>query len=247
MPCFRLVGGIRGAYGSSHMAAVLKESPLPMTQRAPRALVVDDHPIVADAMATAINAMRVFERVDSAGSLGAARRLLEADPVCNLAVLDLHLSDTEGRETLLGLRESFPDVPVLIFSGDDSLESITMAFECGARGYATKSSPISVVSNAIRLVLSGSSYVPPEAVQMLGFTPPGHSPIVTDAASSLQLTGRQQQVFKLLLQGMPNKVIGARLSMAEGTVKAHLNTVFRMLGVRTRVEAILRARQLGLL
>ena len=46
---------------------------------------------------------------------------------------------------------------------------------------------------------------------------------------------------------MPNKVIGARLSMAEGTVKAHLNTVFRMLGVRTRVEAILRARQLGLL
>jgi len=219
-----------------------------MSQRALRALVVDDHPIVADAMATAINAMRVFERVDSAGSLAEARRLLEKDPACNLAVLDLHLSDTEGRETLLGLRESFPDVPVLIFSGDDSLESITMAFECGARGYATKSSPMNVVSQAIRLVLSGSTYIPPQAVQMLGFAIPEQSRQVQAFDSpALKLSGRQQQVLRLLLQGMPNKVIGSRLSMAEGTVKAHLNTVFRVLGVRTRVEAILRARQLGLL
>ena len=230
------------------MAAVLGDILPQMIQRAPRALVVDDHPIGADAMATAINAMRVFDRVDSAGSLAEACRLLDADPVCNLAVLDLHLADAEGRETLLGLRERFPDVPVLIFSGDDSLESITMAFECGARGYATKKSPMSVVGTAIRLVLSGSSYIPPEAVQMLGFTPPDHTR-VTESFSppALQLSGRQQQVFRLLLQGMPNKVIGARLSMAEGTVKAHLNSVFRMLGVRTRVEAILRARQLGMI
>jgi DNA-binding NarL/FixJ family response regulator len=230
------------------MAAVLSEILPPMIQRAPCALVVDDHPIVADAMATAINAMRVFERVDCANSLTRACEILEVNPECNLAVLDLHLSDAEGRETLLGLREKFPDVPVLIFSGDDSLESITMAFECGARGYATKSSPMSVVSNAIRLVLSGSTYIPPEAAQMLGFSPLAH--LRAQQAPEppvLSLSGRQQQVFKLLLQGMPNKVIGARLSMAEGTVKAHLNTVFRMLGVRTRVEAILRARQLGLI
>jgi DNA-binding NarL/FixJ family response regulator len=230
------------------MAAVLKEILPAMNQRAPRALVVDDHPIVADAMATAIHAMRVFERVDSAGSLAEARRLLTDDPVCNLAVFDLHLSDAEGRDTLTAMRESFPDVPVLIFSGDDSLESITMAFECGARGYATKSSPMSVVSNAIRIVLSGSSYIPPEAAQMLGLTTRAAVPSPgAPHESPLHLTGRQQQVFRLLLEGMPNKVIGARLSMAEGTVKAHLNTVFRMLGVRTRVEAILRARQLGLL
>jgi DNA-binding NarL/FixJ family response regulator len=63
----------------------------------------------------------------------------------------------------------------------------------------------------------------------------------------MSLTGRQEQVLRLLLQGMPNKVIGARLSMAEGTVKAHLNTVFRVMGVRTRVEAILRAHDLGLI
>ena len=220
-----------------------------MAQFARRALVVDDHPIVADAMVRAVAALRIFEKVDSASSLAEAIRSLEANPVCNLAVLDLHLGDAEGRETLTGLRERFPDVPVMIFSGDDALESITMAFECGARGYATKSSPIEVVANAIRLVVAGGSYIPPEAAQMLGFTAPQPiaGAVATTRPDTLHLSGRQQQVFRLLMQGMPNKVIGARLSMAEGTVKAHLNTVYRMLGVRTRVEAILRARQLGLL
>jgi DNA-binding NarL/FixJ family response regulator len=227
------------------MAAPPKESALPTTHPALRALVVDDHPIVADAMTTAIGALRIFARVDSAGSLQDAIHQLEQDPACDLAVLDLHLGDAQGRETLAGLRERFPDVPVLIFSGDDSLESITMAFECGARGYCTKSSPMSVVGGALRLVVSGGAYVPAQAVQMLGFpTPAAHAG--TGATQAVRLSGRQQQVFDLLLKGMPNKVIGSRLSMAEGTVKAHLNTIYRVLGVRTRVEAILRARQLGM-
>ena len=150
---------------------------------------------------------------------------------------------------LLGFRERFPEVPVIVFTGDDSIESITMAFECGARGYATKSSPMQVVSSAIRIVLAGGSYVPPEAMRVLGFPPPANMDVAAPAAApaaQLRLSGRQAQVFELLLRGMPNKVIGSRLSMAEGTVKAHLNAVFRVLGVRTRVEAILRARQLGL-
>jgi DNA-binding NarL/FixJ family response regulator len=229
------------------MAAQPKEPALPTTQSALRALVVDDHPIVADAMVTAIGALRIFARVDSVGSLGDAIRLLEQDPACDLTVLDLHLGSTQGRETLAGLRERFPDVPVLIFSGDGSLESITMAFECGARGYCTKSSPMSVVAGALRLVVAGGAYIPPEAVQLLGFPAPAAGSAVGDlAAPAPRLSGRQQQVFAQLLKGMPNKVIGARLSMAEGTVKAHLNTVYRVLGVRTRVEAILRARQLGM-
>jgi DNA-binding NarL/FixJ family response regulator len=229
------------------MGATLFEVPVRMTQTARRALVVDDHPIVKGATAGAIKGL--FENVDTAGSLAEARRALEVNAQCSLAVLDLHLTDAEGRDTLAGLRESFPDVPVLIFSGDNALETITMAFECGARGYVTKGSEVEILINAARLVVSGGSYIPPEAAQMLGFQAPQPVTGITMPAPvpQLALSGRQQQVFRLLLQGMPNKVIGSRLNMAEGTVKAHLNTVYRMLGVRTRVEAILRARQLGLL
>lgn len=228
------------------MATNLQEPLRPNVQRASRALVVDDHPIVVDAMVTAILGMRLFERVESANTLAQACRVLEEDDQCALAILDLHLGEAEARATLLGFRERFPDVPVMVFTGDDSLESITMAFECGARGYATKSSPMQTVHSAIRIVLSGGSYVPPEAMRGLGFAPLPAPASAPPSQPHFRLSGRQRQVFDLLLQGMPNKVIGARLEMAEGTVKAHMNSIFRALGVRTRVEAILRARQMGL-
>lgn len=230
------------------MVNPMKQASPHRTERAGRALVVDDHPIVADAMAMAIGGMRVFESVSCASSLDEACRILDDDPACDLAVLDLHLRDVAARETLIGFREKFPDVPVLVFSGDEALESITLAFECGARGYVTKSSPMQVVESAIRLVLSGGSFVPAEMVQLLGLSMPAPAPArAAPQASPLRLSARQEQVFRLLLQGMPNKVIGSRLSMAEGTVKAHLNAIFGELRVRTRVEAILRARQLGLI
>lgn len=219
----------------------------PMTQRHLRALVVDDHPMMAGAVATALGAMRTFEKVSAAGSLEEAMRLLDADPVCSLAILDLHLGDSDGRESLSAMRERHPDVPVLVFSGDDSLEHITMAFECGARGYVTKNSPMSVLRSAIDIVLAGSSYIPPQAASILGVAAPQGVTAPLARPAELNLSGRQEQVFRLLLQGMPNKVIAARLGMAEGTAKAHLNTIFRVLGVRTRVEAILRARERGLL
>ena len=230
------------------MTSTLRDSAQSTLTHAKRALVVDDHPIVIDALVTAIGGMRIFDRVDSANSLSQACKLLEHDAACSLAILDLHLGTVEARVTLLGFRERFPDVPVMVFTGDDSLDSITMAFECGARGYVTKTSPMEVVGGAIRILLSGGNYIPPQAMQLLGFPTQVMEPAVaTTPLPTLRLSGRQAQVFALLLEGMPNKVIGSRLDMAEGTVKAHLNSVFRVLGVRTRVEAILRARQLRML
>lgn len=211
-----------------------------------RAILLDDHHIVIDALRTALGAMRLFDRIETANTLTGARELLEANPACDLAILDLHLGDAQGREVVTGIRERFPDVPVLVFSGDGSVENITMAFECGARGYVTKTSPMTVVGAAIRLVLAGGVYVPPEAVRMMGAMPASSAASVEEKPA-LRLSGRQKEVFDLLLQGMPNKVIAARLDMAEGTAKAHLNTVYRVLGVRTRVEAILKARQLGMI
>ena len=238
------------------MAAVL-QSHYPQMQRRFRALVVDDHPIVMQAIGTTISRMKaiegadsgapLFEIIDTAASLAEAVRALERDAACDIVILDLHLGDSQGRESLVRMRERFPEVPVLVFSGDDSVENITMAFECGARGYATKASPSGVLPNAIRLVLAGSVYIPPQAASILGYAQPKAIESSTPARAALRLSVRQEQVLRLLLQGMPNKVIASRLDMAEGTAKAHLNAVFRMLGVRTRVEAILRARELGLI
>lgn len=211
-----------------------------------RAILVDDHHIVIEALRTALAAMRILDRIDSASSIAEARTLLERDPACDLAIIDLHLADTHGRDTVMAMRENFPDVPILVFSGDESLENMTMAFECGARGYVTKKSPMNVVNAAIKLVLDGGVYVPPDAVRLLGGVVSAQPETAKPRQETLRLSGRQKQVLDLLLKGMPNKVIAARLDMAEGTAKAHLNAVYRALGVRTRVEAILKARQLGM-
>lgn len=212
-----------------------------------RALLVDDHGVVVEALTAALRAMRVFNQIDSASSFAQAQALLAANPKCDLAILDLDLSDTQGSATLSAFREAFPDVPVVVFSAESSLQTITQAFECGARGYVPKRSSMSTVTAAIRVVLDGNAYVPPEAISIITATPSAiGQPIGNARPQQLPLTGRQLQVFRLLLEGKSNKVIAARLDMAEGTAKAHLNTVFRVLGVRTRVEAILRAREMGL-
>ena len=220
--------------------------PTPMT--AIRALVVDDHPLMASAVATVLRATRLFQEIDVAASLAAAIDVVARDNGCALIVLDMHLADSDGRQSLLQMREGHPELPILVYSADDSLDSITTAFECGARGYVPKSAPSTTLTHAIETVLGGSCYVPPSAVTLLGYGQAvDRVPVTAPKRPALNLSGRQEQVFKLLLQGMPNKVIASRLSMAEGTAKAHLNTVFRVLGVRNRVEAILRARELGIL
>lgn len=205
--------------------------------------------MMAGAIKDAMARTRLFgpEHVRVAASLAEACELLSQSPECDLAVLDLHLEDAQGRDTVQRFRESFPDVPILVFTADSSIANITMAFECGARGFLPKSASAAVVRSAIELVLSGRAYIPEEAAQILGLPRLAARESIRPDKASLELSPRQQQVFRLLLQGLPNKVIASRLNMAEGTAKTHLFAVYRMLGVRTRVEAILRASQLGLI
>ncbi|MGE5525312.1 MAG: response regulator [Rhodospirillaceae bacterium] len=210
------------------------------------ALVVEDHPIVSGPLSLALKAMRIFAAVDVVDTLAAAQRALRERDY-RLVILDLHLRDASGLDALASLREEFPDTPTVIFSGDESVATMANAFEYGIRGYIPKSTPTPIVASAIRMILAGGSYIPEHAAAALGIRAPGN------VASSLHeeplhaLTPRQQEVFRALLEGLPNKVIGARLGMADGTVKAHMNTIYRSLGVRNRAQAILRARDLGLI
>lgn len=211
-------------------------------------LIVDDHPMVLDAAKSALLAAKVAESVDCAASLQQARDLLARDTGFALIVLDLGLADASHLEGLLALREDHPDVPVLVFSGDESPETIAAAFEGSARGYVVKSQQAAVLVNAARTVLAGGTYIPTHALRTLGAeitTAPSHA---NDARPALpNLTSRQTDVYRLLLQGMPNKVIAARLAMSVHTVKAHVSALFGALQVHNRAQAVLRGRQYGLI
>jgi DNA-binding NarL/FixJ family response regulator len=216
--------------------------------RQSRALIVDDHPIITESLSAALISLRILDRVDKESSLAAASERLRDASSYDLVILDLHLTDAHGVDAMLSLREAFPSVPVVIFSADDSSASITAAFEHGVQGYILKSDPMPVVISAIRIVLSGGNYIPPQAVRMLGYEPrPTPNVAAHESAQLPSLSPRQREVLHYLLQGLPNKVIGRRLSMADGTVKSHLNTIYRMFAVNSRAQLILKARSLALI
>lgn len=217
--------------------------------RVSRALVVDDHSIVRDALRSSLLSLNVFGSVDTEKSLAAASARLHEVPSYDLLMLDLHLEDTHGLDALTTVRESFPALPVIIFSADEHRQTIESAYEKGVQGYVTKKEPVSVLRHAIQIVLAGGVYIAPDVVRMLGFEPrplPATA-TATEVQSLPSLSPRQREVMHYVLKGMPNKVIARRLNTADGTVKSHLNTVYRVFGVNSRAQLILKAMQMGLI
>jgi DNA-binding NarL/FixJ family response regulator len=145
-------------------------------------------------------------------------------------------------------RRRHPEVPVVVLSSADDRPTVLAAIAAGAAGFIPKSSPNEVLLNALRLVLAGGKYLPPEALAPAAG--PGARPArAAESVRSLEtlgLTDRQAQVLKLLAAGKSNKLICRELDLAERTVKAHISAVFRALGVTTRTQAALAAAKLGL-
>jgi len=200
-----------------------------------RVLVVDDHPLIIAAVQGVLTGSGVASVVDQASSLNDARAKLRDPGGYQLVVLDLGLSDSQGMNGLLTLREDFPDIPVIILTSDSSIETITAAFENNARGFVVKGESPHVLVSAARTVLSGGTHIP----ELSGVSLP-------PSPSNAPLSPRKLDVLRLLLEGLPNKTIATRLGLSENTIKVHIAGIYAELNVHNRVQAVMRARQLGL-
>jgi DNA-binding NarL/FixJ family response regulator len=210
-----------------------------------RILVVDDHPLMTDAIRLALLTLDPTIEVEVLGSLAQALSRAEGAPEPDLALLDLGLPDCSGLEALERFRSAVPQVPVVVVSGAADAASIVGALDLGAMGYIPKTSPKDVLLNAVRLVVSGGIYVPVEALKAQDPPGPGREPAATRPAE-LGLSPRQVEVLELLLKGLPNKLIARRLDISENTTKIHVSAVLRALGVATRTQALIAASRLGL-
>ena len=211
-------------------------------------LLVDDHHLIRDGMRPVLERLDPSEPVEvfEAATFEAAVETASRHDDLDLVLLDLRLPGVTHFEALDGLRERFPALPIVLMSGDDEPDLVRGALERGALGYIPKSSNSEVLLNAIRLVLSGGTYLPPEAIgrQSRGAAPAGSS--AEDIAARLAITPRHADVLALLLAGKSNKLISRELNLAESTVKNHVAAVFRALDVTTRVQAVLAASKLGI-
>lgn len=212
-----------------------------------RVLFVDDHPIVREALSAALISRGVFDEVETADNFQNMVEKLEKDSRFNMLILDLNLGDTFGSRSVEFIREQYTQVPTLIFSAFDSADIIAQCFEYGVHGFVSKGASTQTVINAIRIVAAGGLYIPPSVASSMGFQVPAAREIEPESQQdTLHFSPKQQQVFEQLLNGLPNKVIARRLDMAEGTVKTHLHSIYQIMRVSNRAQAILKAQQLKL-
>jgi DNA-binding NarL/FixJ family response regulator len=206
-----------------------------------RILVVDDHPLMAEALSTAMRTLDRATEVETAGNLRAAiDRATETS--FDLCLLDLGLPDCSGLEALERMRQSLPALPVVVVSGSDDANHVLKALDLGAMGYIPKTSPRDVLLGAVRLVASGGIYIPLQAVAAREAAPSA----APAATPQLGMSVRQREVLDLLLKGLPNKLIARKLDISENTTKIHVSAVLRALGVASRTQALIAANRLGL-
>ena len=176
----------------------------------------------------------------------------------DLALLDIAMPGTQGYEHVARLRSEAPGLPVIVLSGSEDAELMRALMDLGVLGFIPKAYSPDVMLSAIRLVLAGGLYIPPQllasaqaqgwqpgAAQSAGREPGAHAGEAHSLDGLRQLlTERQVDVMRLLSQGKPNKLIARDLGISEGTVKIHLAAIFRALNVRNRVEAVVASRKL---
>ena len=162
-----------------------------------------------------------------------------------LVMLDLGLPDRNGFEVLEELRERYPATSVVMLSGSNDRDSVATALAKGALGFIPKSASRDVLVNALRLILAGGIYIPPEI--LIDRQPVSSPTPSTDRRSpaDLGLTPRQVDVLALMMQGKSNKLICRTLHLAEPTVKNHVSAILKALGAVNRTEAALAAAKLN--
>jgi DNA-binding NarL/FixJ family response regulator len=202
-----------------------------------KVLVADDHPLFREAVVLSIRHLdRTDFQVLEAGTLDEVCRLATAMPDLDLLLLDLKMPGMEGLGGLLELRRRFPALPVVIVSATEEPRIIREAIAAGAMAYIPKSLDRSAITQALEHVLAGEIWQPESDVGQLANETP--------VAERMQaLTPQQTNILRLMVGGKPNKLIAYELSIAETTVKAHVTVILRKLGVYSRTQAVLAARE----
>lgn len=214
--------------------------------------MVDDHPLMREAIRSTLVMLAPDGRVDAVSSLTEAIEYMDASPPLDLTLLDLGLPDCDGIDGLKEMRSRHPECPVVVMSAEVEGATILKCIDLGACGYIPKTLHADAVMNALRLVAAGDIYIPHQALASPKKEHKSASSALGRAAArstdprDLGLTDRQLDVLRLILKGFSNKIICRQLKLAEGTIKVHVSAVLRALGVRNRTQAIIAASEIGL-
>jgi two-component system NarL family response regulator len=194
-------------------------------------LVIDDHPIIPEALQDLIGAHFDGVQAIQAPNLRQARTLYQVEKNIAVTVLDLRLPDADGMASITDLRALRPEIPLIVFTGLDSDQVRRNATEYGATAVVCKT------ESTARLLGELSALLPGHVATAKGTAGNGPVATMTRPASRSELSPRQQQIWQGIAEGMPNIEIAQRLQISLNTTKAHVRELLQRLGVRNRTEA----------
>jgi DNA-binding NarL/FixJ family response regulator len=239
-------------------------------QEPSRIVVADDHPLFRSAisytLATYPDLEVVAEAADGREALELSRRLRP-----ELVLMDLGMPVMDGVAATRAIREELSDTLVLVLTALDESEGLSNALEAGAAGYVLKDAPAPRIADAVRMTLAGENPLDEKVAMRLltslmngktrqeeaterrgrpAAAPATGAPLGEGGQSQLAnnpLTPREAEVLRLVAKGQTNQQIARTLTISPSTVKRHIRRVSAKLGVRDRVQAAVRAVELGVL
>ena len=198
-----------------------------------RLLIVDDQAAVRDGLAVMLD---LDPDITVVGTAANGREALAAvgELAPEVVLMDLNMPVMGGAEATGALRESHPELPVVVLTTFDDDESILAALRAGARGYLTKDADRGTIIQAVRGAHAGNAILDP-AVQLRLLDLAGRKPV---EQPGVDLTAREREVLDLIGEGLRNGEIAQRLFISEATVKTHINNLFAKAGLRSRADAV---------
>ena len=210
-------------------------------------LIVDDHPLFIKGVQTLIGELHPTVETSGAHTIEAGVEIASRVAV-DLVMLDLKLPGTKDLDALVRMRAALPAIPIVVISGNDDPDYVWRAIDLGAAGYIPKDTEQALMVHALQVVLARGVYLPPHALRHeLAPTSTTTTGNFSARSAAPALSERQIAVLQGLLQGKSNKVIARDLHIAEGTVKAHLWSIYQSLGVSSRTQAMAKAHELHLI
>ena len=191
--------------------------------------VIDDHPLMRDAVVMLLRRLRPGAHVVELDRIGGMEAAVNQHGVPDLICLDLKLPDTTGMSGVHELKQRFPDTPLAVLSASPAADAEEPSIDAGADIYIEKSSGAMEIGNALRALMNVDN----------GFE--------ELAPTDNKLSKRQKQLIVMLDRGLSNREIADELGISEHTVKVHLWRLFRRLGVKSRTQTIHYARVHGML
>ena len=204
-------------------------------------IIADDHPLFRQALLGTLKLKLTQTQWLEAQTIAELEQQLSDNNDCDLLLLDLHIPGAHGFNTLIHVRNHFPQIPVVVVSAHEDHETIHKSMGYGASGFIPKSTPVEDIHNAIQQVLLGNIWTPDAYSQS---APMQDNNNIAERVASL--TQQQYRILMMFAQGMLNKQIAYDLNVSEATIKAHATAIFRKLDVRNRTQAVIAIAQLDI-